>query len=595
MCVQPVAWPEPDPQIAAAIAAKYPGKRPRPLAVQVRDRLGEWLRDEEFAAAFGIRGRPGWSPSRLALVTVLQRAEKLADRQAAEAVRTRIDWQYLLGLPLDDPGFDHTVLAEFRGRVADAGLEQVALDALLAKLAAEGLIKAGGKQRTDSTHVVAAVAALNRLELAGESVRAALEALAAAHPDWLAQRICVPDWTSRYGIPMTSWRPPQSEARRKELAIAYARDGYALLEAVYDESSPAWLRELPAVDVLRRVLLQNYTRAITAGKEVIKRREKEPEGDGLPPGHARIASPYDTDARWGVKREEFWLGCKLHVTETCDDPPPCTCGPASAAGQAAAGRAGEGAQDRGHDDGCAHLVFPNLITHVATTDATVTGNQMTTAICGDLAGKNLAPGRSYLDSGYLSTTVVVSALTTWGIALIGPLLAGTSAQARAGAGYARAGFAVDYDAKTVTCPQGTTSASWTPCAQRGKDAIVVHFSSGDCGPCPARALCTTGKRRQLTLPPRDLAEAQAAARAAEKMIPFQAGYARRAGVEGTMHQAASHGARRARYRGLPKTRLDHVYMAAALNLLRLEAFWTGTPLDRRRTSHLARLELGLAT
>ena len=193
MCVQPVPWPEPDPQVAAAIAAKYRGKRPRPLAVLVRDRLGQWLADEQFAAAFGVRGRPGWSPSRLALVTVLQRVENLTDRQAAEAVRTRIDWQYLLGLPLDDPGVDHTVLVEFRSRAADAGLEQVVLDALLARLADAGLVKAGGKQRTDSTHVVAAVAALNRLELVGESVRAALEALAAAHPAWLQQRICVSD------------------------------------------------------------------------------------------------------------------------------------------------------------------------------------------------------------------------------------------------------------------------------------------------------------------------------------------------------------------------------------------------------------------
>jgi transposase len=585
MCVQPAPWPEPDPQIAAAIAAKYPGKRPRPLAVQVRDRLGQWLQDEEFAAAFGIRGRPGWSPSRLALVTVLQRAENLADRPAAEAVRTRIDWQYLLGLPLDDPGFDHTVLAEFRGRVAEGGLELVALDALLARLAAGGLVKAGGKQRTDSTHVVAAVAALNRLELAGESVRAALEALTAACPDWVAQRICVPDFARRYGTPMTSWRPPQSEARREELAIAYARDGYALLEAVYDSSSPGWLRELPATDVLRRVLLQNYTRAITDGKEVIKRREKEPEGDGLPPGHARIASPYDTDARWGVKREEFWLGYKLHVTETCDDAPACSCRPAAA-----------GIPDRGHDKGCAHLTAPNLVTHVATTDATVTDNQMTSVTHQDLAARNLAPGRHYLDSGYLSAALVVSSLTTWGIALIGPLLADTSAQARAGAGYARADFTADYDAQTVTCPQGKTSATWTPCTQHGKDAIVATFSARDCGPCPARPQCTTNSKhqRQLTLPPRDLAEAQAAVRAAEKTTGFQADYARRAGVEGTMHQAASHGARRARYRGLPRTRLDHVYMACALNLLRLEAYWTGTPLDRRRTSHLARLELGLA-
>jgi transposase len=202
-----VPWPEPDPLIAAAIAAKYRGKRPRPLAVLIRDRLGEWLGDEDFAAAFGIRGRPGWSPSRLALVTVLQRAENLTDRQAAEAVRTRIDWQYLLGLRFDDPGFDHTVLAGFRGRVAGAGLEQVVLDALLARLVSEGLVKAGGKQRTDSTRVVAAVAALTRLQLAGESVRAALEALVAAHPAWLEQRVCVSDFARRYGTPMTSWRP----------------------------------------------------------------------------------------------------------------------------------------------------------------------------------------------------------------------------------------------------------------------------------------------------------------------------------------------------------------------------------------------------
>ena len=584
--MQPVPWPEPDPQITTAIKAMYGSRKTeRPLAVLVRDRLGQWLHDEDFSVAFGVRGRPGWSPSRLALVTVLQRAENLTDRPAAEAVRTRIDWQYLLGLTLDDPGFDHTVLAEFRGRVADAGLEQVALDALLERLAAEGLVKAGGKQRTDSTHVVAAVAALNRLELAGESVRGAAEALAAAHPAWLEQRICVPDWTRRYGTPMTAWRPPASQAKQDELAIAYARDGYALLEAVYDESSPAWLRELPAVDVLRWVLVQNYTRTITGnGREVIKRREKEPEGDGLPPGHARIASPYDTDARWGVKRDTFWLGYKLHVTETCDDEPRCGC-----PGEGGAGR-------RGHDKDCAAPAFPNLITHVATTGATVTDNQMTSVIHDELAGKTLAPGRHYLDSGYLSAALLVSEAARHGIALIGPLLADTPAQARAGNGYARADFAVDYGSKTVTCPQGRTAASWTPCTQHGKDAIVATFSASDCGPCPARSLCTTsGKnRRQLTVPPRDLAQAQAAARAAENTIPFQADYARRAGVEGTMHQATSHGARRTRYRGLPKTSLDHVYMACALNLLRLHAYWTGTPLDRRRTSHLARLGLGLA-
>ncbi|HEX7598088.1 MAG TPA: IS1182 family transposase, partial [Polyangia bacterium] len=120
-------------------------------------------------------------------------------------------------------------------------------------------------------------------------------------------------------------RPPASQARQDELAITYARDGYALLEAVYDQMAPAWLRDLLAMDVLRQVLLQNYTRTVTSGgREVIKRRQKEPEGDGLPPGHTRIASPYDTDARWGVKRDTFWLGYKLQcdvrshaVSESC--------------------------------------------------------------------------------------------------------------------------------------------------------------------------------------------------------------------------------------------------------------------------------------
>jgi len=201
-----------------------------------------------------------------------------------------------------------------------------------------------------------------------------------------------------------------------------------------------------------------------------------------------------------------------------------------------------------------------------------------------------------VDSGYLSAALVVSALATRGIVLTGPLLADTSAQARAAGGYARADFTIDYDAKTVTCPQGKTSQSWTPCTQRGQAAAVATFSTTDCSPCPARPQCTTSgkKRRQLTVLPRDLAEAQAAARIAATTTSFQADYARRAGVEGTMNQATSHGARRAHYRGLPKTRLEHMYMATALNLLRLHAFWTGTPLDRQRTSHMARLELSLA-
>src|SRR2546430_5483936 len=294
---------DPEPVVGAAIRAKYAGRRV-PLAVAVRDRLGQWMADELFAAAFGVRGRPGLPPSRLALVTVLQMAEELTDREAAEAVRTRLDWQYALGLGLADPGFDHSVLSEFRGRVAEHELEEAALDALLAKVAAEGLVRAGGKQRTDSTHVIAAVRALHTTELAGESVRAALEALAAACPDWLAARFCLPDWERRYGARISTWqRTAPGKAERDKLALEYAQDGFALVAACYEETAPGWLREIPAVQVLRAVLMQSFTRTVDeGGREVIGRRE--PRRGGVPPPQNTTRSPDDPAAPLGAPQAQ---------------------------------------------------------------------------------------------------------------------------------------------------------------------------------------------------------------------------------------------------------------------------------------------------
>jgi hypothetical protein len=156
----------------------------------------------------------------LALVTVFQMAENLTDRQAAESVRDRLSWAYALGLDLADTGFDHTVLSEFRSRVVAHGLEEKVLDLLLARLKEMGLVGAGGKQRTDSTSVVAAVRDLNRLELVGESVRALVETLSAAAPDWLAQVIDVPGWSRRYGRRIDSWKMPASNLSSAEVLAA---------------------------------------------------------------------------------------------------------------------------------------------------------------------------------------------------------------------------------------------------------------------------------------------------------------------------------------------------------------------------------------
>ncbi len=374
------------------------------------------------------------------LVTVLQYAEHLTDRQAAEAVRTRIDWKIGLGLDLADEWFDASILTDFRNRLVEHGMVEQALDVLLEALAVRGLLKPGGKTRTDSTHVLAAVRELNRLELAGESVRAALEALAVAAPDWLAATLDVADWTARYGIRIDTWRLPSSQSRRDALATAYGHDGFTLLRAVYAADAPHWLGQLPAVDTLRQVLLQHYVIVVDRrGREVVTRREADVHG--LPPGRSRITSPYDTAARVGGKRDLFWTGYKVHVSETCTD----------------------GDQQPDSPD---QLPLPNIITNVAATDAAVPDAAMTTPIHESLARRGLLPQEHLLDSGYPSADLLVKSADRFGVHLVTPMLADVSTQARAGAGYDATCFDVDFDTATVTCPQGRTSSMWSPARQR---------------------------------------------------------------------------------------------------------------------------------
>jgi transposase len=570
MSMQPQPWPEPAEEVARAVGTMYAGRR-APLPVVVRDELGELFADAEFADAFSDRGPQGWSPGRLALVTVFQAAENLTDRQAAEAARDKISWKYALGLGLADDGFDFSVLSQFRSRIVANGMESRVLDLLVARLVELGLLKARGKQRTDSTHVLAAVRQLNQVELVGESVRACVEALTVADPDWVRAGLDA-SWQYRYGARVDSWRMPGSKTKRAALGVDYARDGVALLRAVWEPASPSWLARLPAVGVLQRVLIQNVVVDTDRdGREVIRLREADT--DGLPPGRCRIVSPYDTDARWGGKRDLTWPGYKLHVSESCDAEAPT--GPA----------------------GQVPDTPPNLITNAATTDASVPDVAMTEPIHADLARRKVLPGEHYVDSGYPSADLLVSSLTDFGVRLITPMLADTSPQARAGEGFDRGGFTIDWDTQTVTCPQQQTSASWTPAAQRGTDVIVVKFAGEVCQPCPVKAQCTTATRggRQLTLRPRPVQEALDQARAEQSTTDWQRRYARRAGVESTIAQAVKvTNAHRTRYRGLPKVRLEHNTMAAALNLIRLDAWFNGEVLDPRRTTHLSRLDFTLA-
>jgi transposase len=518
------------------------------LAIRIRDALGELFEDGLFAGLFAVRGRPALSPARLALVSVLQFVEGLSDRQAADAVRSRIDWKYALGLELTDTGFDASVLSEFRARLAADDQAERLLQQMLARLRERGLLVRGGRQRTDATHVLAAVRELNRLELVTETLRAALEALAAAAPTWL-QEVVSDQWYERYGQRARDWRLPKAEAARTALAVTVGADGSALLEAVYGTDAPGWLRQVPAVQILRAVWVQQYYR----DQDGLRWRGKSE----LPPGALAIGSPYDTQARYGIKRGVGWRGYKAHFTETCEP-------------------------DR-----------PHLIVHVATAVATATDVDTVAARHADLAGADLLPDQHLVDAGYVSVDHILGAQAEYGVELVGPLPPDSGWQARDEDGFDLTRFRVDWDRQQVICPNGKTSRNWRQATSRhGLPIIQATFRAPDCTPCPDRARCTRSPvlARHVTFRPRTQYETQRQLRTEQATNAWRERYGHRCGIEGTIAQACRRSdLHHARYRGLAKTHLQHVLTALALNLVRLDAWLTGIPLGGSWVSRLTRL------
>ena len=218
----------PEETLRVAKAAFRKGNR----AMQMRDELGTIFTDEQFADLFPNVGQPAETPWRLALVTVLQFAENLTDRQAADAVRGRIDWKYALSLELTDDGFDFSVLSEFRSRLVTSGAEARLFQIMLTQFEERGLLKSRGKQRTNSTHILAAIRQLNQLELVHETLRYALNELALQAAAWLKCRVSA-DWFDRYSQRTSNYLLPKQETERQVWAEQVGRDGLWLLEQIY--------------------------------------------------------------------------------------------------------------------------------------------------------------------------------------------------------------------------------------------------------------------------------------------------------------------------------------------------------------------------
>ena len=535
----------------------------------LRDRLGAVFDDVGFADLYPKLGQPAYAPWRLALVTLMQFREGLSDRQAADAVRGRIDWKYLLALDLADPGFDSSVLCEFRGRLLEHEAGGRLLERLLDAAREGGLLKTRGRQRTDGTYVLAAIRALNRLELVGETLRAALNAIAAVAPEWL-RTIAPPDWHERYDRRVESPRLPEAGPKRDAYAVQVGADGYALLDALDRPDVPADLPALPAVAVLRRVWARHYERvAPDAGG---------PKGGGVTAVRQRALRARGPDDRIDERPSAF-----IPTTRTPVSAP----APAERVGRLHRPphrdmRRGRAAADRAHR----YDRRRRARSHAGRGDPRGTGRQEPGPVRASgrrgLHERRFAGLRARTARHRPNRTAAPEPDLTW--------------QSRSEGAFDAADFAVNWDRQVVRCPEGKESASWktygSPGRARGRPLVHARFRPADCRACPSRARCTrsASEGRTVSLFPRHEHEVLVAARARERTDESRELYAQRQGVESTMSQGVrAFGLRQARYRGLAKTALQHVTTAAAIDLDRLAAWFAERPLAPTRVSRFANL------
>ncbi|HEY0907059.1 MAG TPA: IS1182 family transposase, partial [Methylophilus sp.] len=427
------------------------------LLMTITDTFGMLFTNDQFAHLFSSTGQPACDPARLAMVLVLQYMEGLSDRQAADAVRLRIDWKYALALPLAHRGFDASVLTEFRQRLSSDDAQCLFLDTLLADLQQAGFVKARGIQRTDSTMILANIRLLTRLELIGETIRATLNQLASREPTWLCQHMH-PEWHERYAERINNYRLPKAKSARHALATTYGADGFTLLTALTAPDTPRTVRTLPMVATLWRVWLQQFYGP--SETPVLRADADVPMPAGL------IHSPYDPDARYSMKRGTTWIGYKVHITESCDP-------------------------DQ-----------PRLVTTVHTTPATTPDDPLVPQIHATLAKKKLLPATHLVDCGYTSSETLVQSQQDYAVRVLGPVAHDPSWQARERTGYDNQAFVIDWDQQQARCPQGHTSGKWRFEQDITGQAVVhIRFLRKDCSPCPVRTHCTRGKHepRSVTI------------------------------------------------------------------------------------------------
>jgi len=479
----------------------------------VGEHLYSFIPWDELESMYSNTGRPSVNPIILSLVTIFQYLEDLPDRVAALMVETRLDWKYALHLPLDDSGFHYSDLCNFRKRLLSHGKESLIFDQLLEKIRTLGFLKKHKYQRTDSTHVLAKVCHLSRLENLSEGLRLALNAIEKADAAFYQVKIPAP-YSEQWDTRLNDYRMTDEE--RKQALERAGQDIRWLLEFL--KTNRASFLRLPELEVLQTLFQQNFTihaQAVRLRKQCANGKEK-------------IQTPHDPEARYSTKRGKSWTGYKTHITET--------------------------ANDKGE---------VNFITDVVTTNACERDNETLPQIQENIEKRHLNPEQQYTDKAYITGNNLADSQGN------DIKLMGEASQLDNNGLFTADEFSIDYQTKTATCPAGCTSCSWQE-FETGKHKGDIQVCFGQqCQHCSLKKRCTKNKRgRFLRL--HSHYQLLKERREESKTASFKEAMKRRPPIEGTISEMVrAHGLRRSRYRGILKTHMQNLMTGAALNVKRL--------------------------
>lgn len=476
-------------------------------------------------------GRVAVEPVLLLGVSFLQYLEGVPDRQAVDMLHYHAGWNFALNRQVGDPLFHHTTLVNFRQRLIDHDLSAVGFEVVLESLIEAGLVSRQSRQRLDSTQMFGRISRMSRLDCVRESLRLALEELAqklkeSERPEWWAQ-----SW-DRYVDSQTDYRAPLETLARK--MVEAGTDAQQLL---------GWLARSEANELAQGTQTKLLARVFGEQFEVIEGTAAAQPKTKDQLGSERVQNPHDPDATYASKgtgeQKKEHVGYKVQVAETVN----------------------EAVLAAGEPTG-------NFITGIVTHAARESDEEGSLKMEKEQREMGMdKPPVQYVDAAYISTGELMKAAAE-GREIIGP---SPGAASKSDKHFCSDHFEVAVQDLKAVCPAGKQNSQCSRLEEKasGKVSYRFEWSSADCVNCPLRKQCMKTDHKHRTLVVGEHYTFLQKRRREQKSEPFKERMKHRNAIEGTQSELVrAHGLRRARYRGLPKTKLQNYFAAAACNIKR---------------------------